>query len=655
MRLKLFGLVISLVLVAENSFSSVPESESVLTLSLPSKLTERLEQVYLHEFTATIMETARHYALSAGRVPDLGIESLRKFDRCQALLTSLQRRHANLLGIAESERIDRTAYFEHLLMLSLALAHMNRRLYELGKARTELQKDFMRSVTDKGEVQEKLKTLDDKIATLDRKMDSIFAADPANLLLTVEVGPQKQPLYQKIVADYYHLLSVEIVGLRLIETIQEANQPLLDSAWKKVTTRNRKFLHQAWRHTCGKHKLRGLLRPHKFATLGFYAKHRGLVARVESLLTEAEDNALLEVQGEVESYFKQRITPEHFHNSTSSFFGTLAALTLPAFLVTKHNALTLMAMGVAGGLQAGYRTKALYDMRYQLETGALSGLNSYNLYHDFRRNTSLSRTVFSQLSVAALAVVLRRAAMPSKRAVEFTGVNKTLLTTVGVLASLSSMLVTEAVQTGNVNFLKDRDFLYNMIIVAGLEVFIYASAGLKLPYAKQAALLSSASVLISVTGHVLSGKKINWDRIIFDSTYVSTYSLLKAKYFYYKGGRHLISKLKERGIENVGAISGVLSVLALINSVAGNLPYAVIARHWVERQPDYHKFPLPAGQRGDELGHIDLEQQLDHLLAQHNLEDAELKKILRQWLIGMPSELRAESSAELDKQDFQTD
>ena len=651
---KLFLLVISLVFGAESSFSSASVSESVLSLSLPPEPTMRLEQVYLHEFTATIMETARHYALSAGRVPDLGIESLRKFRRCQVLLTSLQRRHANLFSIAESERIDRTAYFEHLLMLSLALAHMNRRLYELGKARTELQKDFMRSVTDKDEVQEKVKTLDDKIATLDRKMDSIFAADPANLLLTVEVGSQKRPLYQKIVADYYHLLSMEKVGPRLIEAIQETNQPLLDSAWEKVTTRNRKFLHQAWRHTCGKRKLRSLLRPHKLAALGFYIKHRALAARVESLLTEAEDSALLEVQAEAESYFKQRITPEHFHNSTGSFFGTLAALTLPAFLVRKHNKLTLMAMGVAGGAHAAYRYKALYDMRYQLETGALSGLNSYNLYHDFRSNTSLSRTAFSHLSVVALAMVLRGAAMP-KRLAESGAKQSGLLTAVGVLTSLSSMLVAEAVQTGNINFLKDRDFLYNMLVIAMLEVVIYTAADLNLPYAKKAALLATASVLISVTGHVLSGKEVNWDRIIFDSTYISTYSLFKAKYFYSNGGSYLIKKLKERGIESTGAKSGVLSVLALINSIAGNVPYAFIARRWVERQPDYHKFPLPAGQRDAELGNIDLEQQLTHLLTHYNLEDAELREILRQLLVGMPAELSAASVAELDKQNFQAD
>ena len=165
-----------------------PEQESVLALRLPREPAMRLEQVYLHEFTATIMATARHYALIAGRVPDLDMESLQQFDRCQALLTALTRQRAQLDSITAADRIDGAAYFEHMLTLSLALTYMNRKLYELGQARTALQKDFMRSVTGKGEVQKRLKTLDDKIAVLDRQMDAIFAADPANLLLTVKVG-----------------------------------------------------------------------------------------------------------------------------------------------------------------------------------------------------------------------------------------------------------------------------------------------------------------------------------------------------------------------------------------------------------------------------------------------------------------------------------
>ena len=633
MKLKLFLLVTSLLFCGTSSFSSSPEQQSVLELQLPREPAVRLEQVYLHEFTVTIMKTARHYAFIAGRVPDLDIESLQKFDRCQALFTSLQRRQEELHSITEDDRIDRAAYFEHLLILSLALTHMNRRLYELGKERTELQKDFMRSVTGKGKVNARLKTLDDKIAVLDRKMDSIFAADPANMLLTVGVGHNKRPLYQKIVADYYHLLSMEVTGARLIETIQESNQPLLDGAWEKVTTGNRKFLHQAWRHTCGERKLRGLLRPHKLAALGFYIKHRGLVARVESLLTEQKEDTLLGLQRDAESYFAKRITPEHFHSSASSFFGLLAALTLPAFLVpSKYNKFTVPAMGVAGALYSGYRTKALYDMRTQLETGALSGLNSYDLYHDFRHNTSLIRTAFSHFSVTALAVVLRR--MPKEQK-KLENVNTKLLLTVGTVGSLFSMFVAETAQTGNINLLKDRDFLYNMLIVVAIDfTLIYLSSpALALSYENRVALTAAASVLLSVTGHVISGKKISWDRIIFDTTYVSTYSLLKAKYFYTNGTHWLTEKLNKSGTSRVGAETAIASAMALLSNFAGNVPYSYIARHWVERQSTYNKFPLPDGQRGDELGNIDLEQEIDRLLAKHNLEDAELKKVLQKWLL----------------------
>ena len=132
------------------------------------------------------------------------------------------------------------------------------------------------------------------------------------------------------------------------------------------------------------------------------------------------------------------------------------------------------------------------------------------------------------------------------------------------------------------------------------------------------ALTAAAAVLLSVTGHVISGKKISWDRIIFDTTYVSTYSLLKAKYFYTSGSNLLIKKLNERGVKNIGAMTGAVSILSLMSNFLGNVPYSVIARNWVERQPAYHKFPLPEGQHGDELGNIDLEQQLDLLLAKHN-------------------------------------
>ena len=319
MKLKLLILVTYLILSEGRALSSAHEPAAVFALSLSRDPAVRLEQVYLHEFTMTIMETTRSYAIIAGRAPDLYMNLLQKFDRCHALLASSQQRHTELLTITAADRIDRTAYFEHLLMLSLALAHMNRKLYELGNERVALQKDFMSSVTGKGEVQNRLKAFDDRIAVLDDKMNAVFAADPANMLLTIKVGQKKQPFYQKIVADYYHLLSMGVVGPQLIAAIRESNHLMLESAWEKVTARNRKFLHLAWQHTCGERRLRGLLSPHKFAALGFYIKHRGLVTRVASLLTDQEDDTLLELQQEVDSYFKERIAPEHFHSSASSF------------------------------------------------------------------------------------------------------------------------------------------------------------------------------------------------------------------------------------------------------------------------------------------------------------------------------------------------
>ena len=634
---KLFMLATSLIIFAGDALSSdlIPKRASVFELQLPSEPVAQLEQVYLHEFTATIMETARHYALITGSAPDLKLEMLQKFDRCQPLFTALQPSRDELHSITEQDKIDPTAYFEHLITLSLALTHMNRKLYKLGKARDTLEKDFMRSVADKDEVQEKIKELDDKIEVIDRKMDAIFVADPANMLLTIKVGEQKQPLYQKIVSDYYHLLSMDIVGVRLIETIQETNQPLLEDAWQHITTRNRKFLHQAWQHTCGKHRLRWLWRPSKFARLGFYIKHRSLVERIEALLTEKKHNNLLNLQKEAQNYFEKRLSPEHFHSSATSSIGMLAALTVPAFIAGRaYNHITLPLIGTAGVLYSGYRTKALYDMRRQLETGALSGLNSYNLYHDFYRNTSLSRTAFSHLSVTALAWVLRRV---PKTPSSITNVDSKLLVAVSIVGSLFSMFVTEAAQTGNINFLKDRDFLYNLFVVATIDGAVSWIASLALAYESKVALTAAASALLSFSGHVLSGKPMNWDRIIFDTTFISTYSLFKANYFYTNGTRMFIRKLNEKGISRMGTNTAVASAMSLISNFLGNVPYAIVARNWVERRPDYHKFPLPKNQRGDKLEDIDLAQHLDQLLAKHGLEDKELKKTLRQLLINMPA------------------
>lgn len=590
---------------------------------------QRLEHVYLRELTRMLFDTAQRYAHVAGKAPGFAIEQLLALEQCRPLFADLQQQHTELLAVSKAAKIDGDTYFEHLLTLSLALAHMNRRLYELGIERDNIKKNFMRSVTGGGDLQRRIAAIDAQLETLDTKINTVFAADPANLLLTVKVGVRKLPLYQEIVAGYYHQLSKGVTGLQLISAIRADSQVLVDAAWEEVSTRNSEFLQRAWQHLCVRRKHAALLAP-GFVSLGFYVKHRLLVARVNTLLQEQGDTELIVLQHKVEDYFKQRIVPQHYRSSAKSFFGLLAALTAPAFLASsKYNKITLPLMAVSGVSYSGYRTKALYDMQRQLEAGALAGVNSYDLYHDFKRNTSLGRYAFSHLSVVALALVLRR--MPAKPAM-LKNVDTKLLAVVSAASSLSSMFFTEAVQAGSINFLKDRDFLYNMFIVTALDFSLAWIASKHLPYETQIALTAAASVALSVAAHVISGKEINWDRIIFDTTYVSTYSLYKAKYFYTGGSRLLIRKLKEHGIDRKGTATAVTGVMALLNNILGNVPYSIIARNWVEHRSAYNKFPVQDAATSQAGQHTDLEQELDRLLVKHNLEDPEFKRIFLKWL-----------------------
>ena len=590
----------------------------------------RLEHIYLLEFTNIIMETARRYAHIAGQAPDFAIAPLQQFSRCQPLFTTLQRQQDELKTITAADKIDRNVHFEHLLTLSLALAYMNHRQYELGKERDDLQKNFMHHVTSNSEAQQQLDAIDAKIAQLDAKINAIFTADPANMLLIVAIGKHNQLLYQEIVDDYYHHLSKGVTGPQLIMLVQRANQVGLEHAWEKITTNNRKFLHQAWRHTCNQPRWRRWLRPRKFAPLGFYIKHRTLVARVTERLTREEDTALLHLHRDVERYFQQRITPQHYSSSAQSFFGLLAALSAPALFISRdYNRFTLPLMGAAGLLYSGYRTKALYNVRQQLKRGAFSGLNTYELYHNFQRNTSLGRYAFSHLSVTALAMVLRAKA---RRPAPLKNVDVKLLTAASTASSLSSMFIAEAVQSGDINFLKDRDFMHNLFIVAALDFTIaLIAANSNKPYTRQVAQIAAASIALSVAAHIISGKEINWDRIIFDTSYISTYSLFKAKYFYVGGSRWLIKKLGERGVQNIGTMTGVASAMALLNNVLGNVPYSIITRNWIERRPSNHKFPL--ADTYVDLANIDLEPQLDRLLTATALNTAEQRALIRKWLL----------------------
>ena len=510
---------------------------------------------------------------------------------------------------------------------------MNRKLHELGKERAELEKNFMRSVSNSTEVDKRLAVIDERIAVLDRKIDSVFTADPANMLLTIKVGKRKRPLYQEIVADYYHLLSTGVVGPKIISMIQQLGQQRLDAAWDEVESRNRKFLHRAWRHTCARGTLSRRWPAHDLTPFGFYLKHRSLVAQVNTLLQQEDDKAMLELQRRVETHFADSLKPQKHQSSALSFFGTLAALTLPAYLVAKkYRSYALPVIGTLGVSHAAFRTKTLHDLRRQLKTGALTGLNSYSLYHNFQRQTSLSMQAFSHTAVAGLAMVLLR--MP-KAPAKLVNVNKKLLVAVGTLSSITSLLVTETIQTGNINFFKDRDFFYNMFVVGLIDATVTTLTLLGLPYETTVALTAAASVIYSVTGHLISGKEMNWDRIIFDTAYISTFTLFKAKYFYTNGSLLLINFLKKKGIENVATVTSAVSVISLMNNALGNVPYAWIARHWVERPAPYNKFPLPKDVARDDLIYYDPIQDIEQVLATlatHEDENTELKAIVQQWL-----------------------
>ena len=643
MKAKVFILIVSLLTICSNASALAVERPSIASLSLPMHARDRLEQIYLLEFTTTMLAAARNYALVAGRAPDFAIEPLRKFTKCQSLFAVLEERQEELFAISAANKIEGKAYFEHLLTLSLAFTYMNRKLHELGEERVEIEKNFMRSVSNSTEVDKRLAAIDERIALLNHKIDTVFTADPANMLLTIKVGKRKLPLYQEIVTDYYHLLSTGVVGPKLISMIQQLGQQRLDAAWDEVERRNRKFLHRAWRHTCARGAMSRLWPAHDFKPFGFYLKHRTLVAQVNTLLQQEDDKALLELQRRITTYFVDSLKPQKFRSSGLSFLGTLAALTLPAYipayLVTKKlnvpkkvSNYALPVVGTLGASNAAFRTKALHDIRQQLETGVLTGLNSYSLYDDFRRQTSLSMQAFSHAAVAGLAMVLLRMPKKSDELDKLVKSHRLLLVTMGVVGSVASLVVAETIQTGNINVLKDRDFLYNLLVVAAIDLTVFSFIMMNLPYETTVALTAAASVIFSVGAHLLSGKEMNWDRIIFDTAYISTFTLFKAKYFYTKGSLKLIDIFKKKGVDNIGTTLGIVGTMGLMNNVLGNFPYAWIARNWVERPVPHNKFPLPKEVARDDFSYYDLAQEIEQVLMTQAGDNTELKELIQQWL-----------------------
>jgi len=549
---------------------------------------EQLEHVYLHELSAAVLSAAYRYAQVSGVPVVHNLDELERFKPCRHLLPTLQDREQQLprADVAPSD-----AYFEHLLILSLTVTQLNYKLHELGIEKAAIQKNFMEDVIHHGESRAKLADLEKKISTLHAHVDTIFSSDTANMLLTVPVteaeNTERQlPFFQKIVLDYRQLLADGALGPEITTALHTQNKALLQQAAGSMVSRSMKLLQQAWQHTCTGHRLT-LPKPQSERLL-FYFKHRALAQHVESLLVEANAPELTALHDKLRTAAADKLKPSHYRASPRSFFGLLGALVVPSFFVGhKHNKFTLPLMAVAGLSVTWSRTRLLQRMRQQLHAGVCSGLNSYADYLVFKNGTSLSRYAFSHLAATGLAMVLRK--IPKGIDETFMKTDAKSLARANAFGSLVSMLAIETIQTKNINFFKDRESFYNMFsILVGDYVLGYISA-LKLSDEMRIALISSSTMLLAIIGHVISGKEINWDRIIYDTTFISTYSTYKSIYFFTGGSRALI---KNFNITTTTGQTALMSGMGLLSNMLGNIPYALISRHWIEKKPPPNMFPV---------------------------------------------------------------
>ena len=573
---------------------------------------EQLEHIYLHELSSAVLAAAQRYAQVGGVSVPHDIERLARFDRCRYLLPTLRAQVQQLRQAAVS--IIPEAYFEHVLILSLTLAHLNHTLYELGVERAALKKNFMEDVLHHKDSRNKLADFDQKIATLQANVNTIFSSDTANTLLMAmfpdPASGKRQPLYKMIVSDYYRA-----TGNNTLVAVQQQHQARVQQAATQALQRSVMLLNKAWQHTCTARRFAWL--GDKSEQLLFYFKHRSLTQHVTSLLEDADLPELTTLHTELLTAAQDKLKPSHYRTSPRSFLGLLGMLTVPAFFVAqKHNKLTLPLMAVTGLTVTWRKTRALQRMREQLHMGVGNGLNSYADYRVFKNGTSLSHYAFSHISATALAMVLRK--IPRSPDGKFMNVDAKFLGFANAFGSLASMFAIETLQTKNFNFLKDRESFYNIISLLLVDFALAYISALNISDELRIALISSSTMLLAVVGHVISGKEINWDRIVYDTTFISTFSLYKSIYFYTNGSRALI---KNYNINTKSGQTALMSGMALLSNIIGNAPYATISRHWIEKKPPPNMFtPQNDAQEFD-----DIEQIITYLSRKHGIDAAQLK------------------------------
>lgn len=566
---------------------------------------ERIEQLYLQEFGAHIFAAAtRLGSLSARVKPDMQLDSLvSALPRCAKVREKFQQWQE--LANTEHPPLPSALLFQHYLPTSLLLWHINRHLYRLSK---ELYAHKTTATdTAQQDQQKREQALNKKIKLLNEHMHKLLTAE--SMPLIAKHG--KHSFFQKIAQDYYELtLDAQLTGAELLKQLQERNLPILDTIVASMMTRLRQYLHHAWQHSCTKAKVSD-------KRLVFYLKHPRLVTHVQSLLSQQEQA----VHAEIQHSLADHLSSKRFKSSALSFFGLVGGLTIPAYLVPRrHNKYTLPTMGLAGSALTYFKTKVLVDTRNQLKVGAFAGLNSFAHYHNFHLNTSVSKYAFAHIAATSLAIVLR--SMPRPQGDLFYA-DTAFLARMNFFGSMMTMYGAEALQKRKFDLWRDKNFRYNMFIVLTIDTTLALISSMGLPNEVRISIAAAVTILASITAHVFAGKEINWDRIVYDTAYVSTYSLYKSIFLYTNGSRLLIKKM---GLNSKTSHTAVMVGMSMLSNVAGNLPYSFLARQWIEKMDEHNNFPLQSSLnalRDSDLGHV-----LQEVISKHGYDTTEVAKVI---------------------------
>lgn len=578
---------------------------------------ERLEYLYLQAFTAELMESSYQYASISGNPTSYELKNVDKLQRCQDFLPDLEG-YQQRIWLAKPADPDQ--YFLQLTTLSLFLAHANLKMHELGFELKKLDGDVLDSVMSgkPEDVDGKRKILEAKIKKLSDNIDSVFNDNSSNFLLTMDVlddEGKKRPFFQEIVSDYYDLLSEGITGDRLIIEIQQRNSGRLVDLFKIISEDSRGYLQTAWDHTCRQRKIS---KRDSLARVGFYFKHHALMDKVERSL-EA-DSELLKLHQQLKEDFNEQVDPSNYQTSAKSFLGFLGVLSLPVLFVKNnlHKRIVMPIIAVAGLVFTHHQRKALIVLREQLKIGAFSSLNSYQQYRYFNDNTSVSKYTASHLAAVGLALLF----IHSKgKPPAFNGKEGVVKGIINVAGSLGTLFAIEGLVRGTFNPLKDEGFFFNLFLTIGLDFATGFLASFTIPHGQLVALTAISVGLLSIVTHVVTGREMNWDRIIYDVAFISIFSLWKAKWFLTKIPDKIVNKYNPS--KNVGYT--IRLVLSLVNNAFGNAPYSLSTRYWLEDKREYGR--LPIDNRQPELQFNKTSGELITLVEEDNLTNEALIKL----------------------------